>query len=374
MKNKISLLLVMTAFLSVVFLGCGKKEEIKPEEKQIAVEVQTVSKRNIEVKTVLSGKIHPVEEAGVSPKISGQIENVYVEIGDYVKKGDVLFTIDSQNYQALFNQAESAYFSAESSYAAASSRMENAKLNLDRSRELYEEGAISKQQYENMQLQALDSELESARYSVESARASMENARIALSNAAVTAPISGKVALVNVQRGDMASTGMNALTITDASRVEIETSVSENLINKIQKGDSVDIRIESASKEAIKGRISALSQSTTSETMTYPIKVEIDNKSGIIKPGMFAEVDVVTQSQKDVVAIPSEALVVKDGTAKVFVVENGVAISKQVETGIDDGQYVKVEKGVSQGEQVVVKGQNYIDENSKVKINGQEAK
>ena len=374
MKNKISLLLVMTVFVSVVFLGCGKKEEIKPEEKQIAVEVQTVSKRNIEVKTVLSGKIHPVEEVGVSPKVSGQIENVYVEIGDYVKKGDVLFTIDSQNYQALFNQAESAYFSAESSYAAASSRMENAKLNLDRSRELYEEGAISKQQYENMQLQALDSELESARYSVESARASMENARIALSNAVVTAPISGKVALVNVQRGDMASTGMNALTITDASRVEIETSVSENLINKIQKGESVDIRIESASKETVKGRISALSQSTTSETMTYPIKVEIDNKNGIIKPGMFAEVDVVTQSQKDVVAIPSEALVVKDGTAKVFVVENGVAVSKQVETGIDDGQYVKVEKGVSQGEQVVVKGQNYIDENSKVKINGQEAK
>ena len=375
MKNKnVSLLLVMTVALSVVISGCGKKEETTPQEKQVAVEVQTVSNRNIEVKTVLSGKILPAEEASVSPKISGQIENIYVEIGDYVKKGDVLFTIDSQNYQAQFNQAQASYFSAESSYSAASARMENAKLNLDRNRELYEAGAISKQQYENMQLQALDSELESARYGVESARASMENAKIALANAVVRAPISGKIAVVNVQTGDMASPGMNAVTITDASRVEIETSVSENLINKISKGESVEIRVESASPKPIKGKISALAQSTTSDTMTYPIKIEIDNKDGVIKPGMFAEVDVVTESQKGVVAVPSEALVVKDGTAKVFVVENGVAISKEVETGIDDGQYVKVEKGISQGEQVVVKGQNYIDENSKVNINGQEAK
>jgi len=291
-----------------------------------------------------------------------------------VSAGDALFTIDSQNYQAMFNQAQAAYNSAQASYTAAVQRMENAKLNLERNKKLYEEGAISKQQYESMQLQALDADLETSRYSVESARAAMENARISLANSVVRAPISGTVALVSVNLGDMASAGMGAITITNSSKVEIEVSISENLINKVKLGQEVDIRIKSASEKPLKGKISSLAQATTKGTMTYPIKVELENANGLIKPGMFAEADIVTESQKGVIAVPSEAIIVKNGKKNIFTVEKGVAVLKEVETGLDDGQYSKIEKGLSEGEAVVVKGQNYIDDQSKVSISGQEGK
>lgn len=372
--RKICILIAALLAATAVFGGCSKKEQASSDaDKAISVQVEPVQERDITLTTVISGKISPIQEAGVSAKLQSQIESVNVEIGDYVSAGDILFTMDSDSLRAGYQQAQAAYNSSRAGYEKAQQASANAKLNLERNRMLYEQGAISKQAYENMQLQAMDQDLEMARYGVESAQAAVQSAGIMLDNAVVRAPISGTVALVNVQKGSMPPQGMASIVITDSSRVQMDATVSEYLINKINRGEELDIRIKSASSKPFKGRITALSSATASGSMTYPIKIELENPQGMIKAGMFAEVDIATEGEKSVLSVPSDAVVVKGGEKQVFVIEGGEARSRKVETGIDDGKFVRIISGVKKGEQIAVKGQNYLDDGSKVKISGQES-
>lgn len=374
LRRKTCILLAALLAVTAVLGGCSKKEEASSDaDKAISVQVEPAQERDITLTTVISGKISPIQEAGVSAKLQGQIESVNVEIGDYVSAGDVLFTMDSDSLRASYQQAQAAYNSSRAGYEKAQEASANAKLNLERNRMLYEQGAISKQAYENMQLQAMDQDLEMARYGMESARAAVKSAGIMLDNAVVRAPISGTVALVNVQKGSMPPQGMPSVVITDSSRVQMDATVSEYLINKIKKGEELDVRIKSASSKPFKGMITAMSDATASGSMTYPIKIELENPQGMIKAGMFAEVDIPTDGEKGVLSVPSEAVVVKGGEKLVFAIEDGRAKARKVETGIDDGKFVKIISGVKTGEQIAVKGQNYLDDGSKVKISGQES-
>lgn len=374
LRRKTCILLAALLAVTAVLGGCSKKEQASSDaDKAISVQVEPAQERDITLTTVISGKISPIREAGVSAKLQGQIESVNVEIGDYVSAGDVLFTMDSDSLRASYQQAQAAYNSSRAGYEKAQQASANAKLNLERNRMLYEQGAISKQAYENMQLQAMDQDLEMARYGMESAQAAVKSAGIMLDNAVVRAPISGTVALVNVQKGSMPPQGMPSIVITDSSRVQMDATVSEYLINKIKKGEELDVRIKSASSKPFKGMITAMSDATASGSMTYPIKIELENPQGMIKAGMFAEVDIATDGEKGVLSVPSEAVVVKGGEKLVFAIEDGRAKARKVETGIDDGKFVKIISGVKKGEQIAVKGQNYLDDGSKVKISGQES-
>lgn len=374
LRRKICILLAALLAVTAVLGGCSKKEQASSDaDKAISVQVEPAKERDITLTTVISGKISPIQEAGVLAKLQGQIESVNVEIGDYVSAGDILFTMDSDSLRASYQQAQAAYNSSRAGYEKAQQASANAKLNLERNRMLYEQGAISKQAYENMQLQAMDQDLEMARYGVESAQAAVQSAGIMLDNAVVRAPISGTVALVSVQKGSMPPQGMPSIVITDSSRVQMDATVSEYLINKIKKGEELDVRIKSASSKPFKGMITAMSDATASGSMTYPIKIELENPQGLIKAGMFAEVDIATEGEKGVLSVPSEAVLVKGGEKLLFAIEDGKAKARKVETGIDDGKFVKIISGIKKGEQIAVKGQNYLDDGSKVKISGQES-
>lgn len=220
-----------------------------------------------------------------------------------------------------------------------------------------------------MSLQASSANLNAAQAQVDQARVGLENAQSNLDNTTVTSPISGIITAVNINEGEMASSAQPAVSIANMNKVVVDTDVSEYLINKIKVGDIVDISIKSANKENFKGKITALAPATASNSMTYPIKIEIDNKDNIIKPGMFANVNLVTDKKENVITVPSESVVIKDGESIVYTVKDSVAHVNKVEIGIDNGEIVEIIKGINQGQVVVNKGQNYLEEGSKVEIN-----
>ncbi|SHK38259.1 efflux RND transporter periplasmic adaptor subunit [Tepidibacter formicigenes] len=368
MKKKISLLLILILIFTVPLAGCKKKKEVKePEEKVISVETKKVQKGDINLKTTLSAKVAPIEEASVVPKIPGKVAKINIEIGQKVNKGDVLFTLDKTDMLNVVKNAEAAYNMAVANLKIREEQIENARTNYERMKFLYEQGAISKQQFEQYELQASSTNLEVAKAQVEQSRVALENAKSSLVDTTVTSPISGVITAVNINEGEMASSAMPAVSIANLDKVVIETDISEYLINKVKIGDSVDISIKSAGKENFKGKITALSPATSQGSMTYPIKIEIDNKNKLIKPGMFGEVSIVTEKKEKVITVPSEAVIVKEGNDVVFTVEDNKAHMKNVSLGIDNGEYVEIIKGVKEGETVVIKGQNYLDEGSKVK-------
>ncbi|HHY91509.1 MAG TPA: efflux RND transporter periplasmic adaptor subunit [Clostridiales bacterium] len=367
--KKQALIFVLIFLVSITLGGC-KKDKTPPTvaEQAVTVETTEAKRQDVELNTILSGKLEPIEETEVSSKLSGKVIKVHVKVGDSVQAGDVLFELDSQDLQNAVKQAEAAYRVAEANLKMTQENIENAKVNLERMRALYEEGAVSKQQLEQYELQASETKLEAVRAQVEQARVAISVAESQLRDVVVTAPISGVVTSVNIHVGELATPGVKAVGIANLSKVVIETNVSEYLINKVHKGDKVEVLIKSAQETPFEGNITSLSPAPSGGSMTYPIKVEMENPDLILKPGMFAEIKIVSDKKENVIAIPSESVIMKNGNPVVAVVNGDTAKLVEVQVGMDNGELVEITEGLKEGDIVIVKGQEYVEDGSKIKI------
>jgi RND family efflux transporter MFP subunit len=191
----------------------------------------------------------------------------------------------------------------------------------------------------------------------------------ALDETTVTAPMAGYVTGVTVQEGGMASQAMPAVVITGTGRLQVTTTVAENLVNSLNVGDPADILIRAVSDEPLEGVISRVVPAPPTGQTTYPIVIDFDYPDERLKPGMFTEVTMITGKAGSVCLIQSDAIIIRDGVEVVAVLTDGDRVEiREVTTGIDDGENIEILSGVSPGERVVVRGQHYINEDSKVKV------
>lgn len=393
-KGKVRILLAALIAFGLL-TGCGAaKPAAVVEEKYIPVEVETVASKTLINTATLNGKVSSETDVSVVPKISGKVMSVNVKVGDTVNAGEVLFTLETTDlntayqlaeasYQNSKEQWESAKSSLERTQAIASEKIADAKKTLANTKALYDAGAASKSQLDQAELGL--KELESSyagqieALSVQASDSSLNlvevkltQAREALDNATVTAPVDGIVSLVDVQVGNMATSAQTAVGLTNTSTVYTTVNVTENLVNRLKNGDLVKVTIPSVSEKSFEGRIENISPAADAKTQLYPVKVLIGNPENLIKPGMFANVQLTTDQKADVMAIKSEAVVLKNEKTIVYIVQEDKAVAKEVTTGLDTGVDVEILQGLNPGDQVIFKGQTLVDEGHKVKIVGGE--
>ncbi|OPJ55288.1 efflux RND transporter periplasmic adaptor subunit [Alkalithermobacter paradoxus] len=368
--NKRFSLFFMVILMSVYILsGCKSEEEVKNEETIVSVETYESKVMDIDIKTSLSGKVVPFERANLSPKMPGVVSDVKVKVGDVVKKGDVLFTLDQKDVMNAVRQAQASYNLAVANYENVKSQIKASNENYEKMKTMLEKGIISNEEFQKYEMSMGSMQnTEVLKLQVEQARVMLDNAKSNINDTIIKSPISGVVTSVNVNIGEVSSAGVPGVTVVNIDRVYVDVNVSEHLVNNINSGDSVDILISSLGDEVLSGKITNLSFAPVGNSMTYPAKIELENKDNKIKPGMFAQVDLITQRKENVVVVPASAIVVKEGKNVVFVIESGLATMKVVRVGIDNGEYIEIVEGLVEGEEVVIKGQNYLEEGSKVKI------
>lgn len=156
-------------------------------------------------------------------------------------------------------------------------------------------------------------------------------------------------------------------TIVDMSKVKVNVSVSEKVINLISVGKSVDVVIPTIGEEKITGTIKTIAPSADS-TNTYPVEIEIVNSDSAIKAGMFAEIHFVENQSDNAYVVPRNTILENETDKYVYVIENGKAVKKVVETGIDNGESIQIISGVNSGDKIVVSGQDYVVDGEEVKI------
>ena len=365
--RKKHILIVLTLVFTLVLTACGGKAEVEEvEESYIAVEIETLDRTELYIENVFSGKVFADKDVNVNPLVMADVETVNVKVGDYVDKDQLLFTLDGDNIQNQVDQAYAAYSAAMASYEMTKEQIAMAKDSFERTKELYDEGVVSKAQYDQAELAASDRPLETAEKGLDQARLGYNQALDALDNVEVKAPISGTVTSVNVETGEMASGGQSAVVIMDLDSVVIEINVPENIVNKIYEGQKVNLQVESAGidTEAV---ILSVSDSVDMMNNLYPVTISAEN-NGKVKAGMFAQVTVNTDLREDVISIPGDAVLEKDGNSIVYVEVEGIAYEKTVETGLDTGHMVEIISGLEDGERIITKGQNYISDGIKVKV------
>lgn len=436
---------------SMVLSGCSKNKDIEEQEVEITpVEVQDIEFSSIKKEMVYVGEVEPNQTVTVTSKLSGRVENVNYDVGDYVNAGDTLFILDKKDIQDQIKQLEAQLLTtnasvksaqtglsqAESGGQIASSRLtletavENAKIALDDSvialenaREtltdtekkyndtklLYDAGVATKSDFDTVDLaytkakngvesavnantkaqtaynQAVESlnifdskttsdSVEVAENSYNTALAGREAvltqlqiARETLTDTVITAPISGVISKRNIDKTNMVSAAAAPFVIVDMSSVTVNVNVSEKIINSINVGQKIDVEIPTLNNGMIEGTIKSIVPSTDA-SKTYPVTINIDNSDGRIKPGMFAEIHIIESESDNTVVLPRNTVFTSESGHYLFVVEDDTVIRKDVELGIDNGEYVEVKSGIEIHEMVIVEGHNYVEDNQKVRI------
>lgn len=284
-------------------------------------------------------------------------------------------------------------------------KLDSAKLNLDRTKQLYEAGAASKAQLE--QAEQAVTEIENSTQSqiaqteqsiteleatsktqieqlelgiaemelgtstqLKQAQISYNQAQDALNNTIITSPIYGVVSSINIEVGEFASNAQPSVNVVGIDTVTANINVTENVINKIKNGQEVSVDIPSASIKGVKGTIDNISPAADARTKLFPVKIYLDNKDNKIKPGMFAKVKLHTDKKENVLVVKSEAVLQVNDKYLAYIVLKDKAVEKEVKVGLDTGEYVEILSGLNEGEEVIVKGQEYVENNTKVKVVG----
>lgn len=397
MKKKKQLILMATLVLAFAITGCsGKKTDEVQVENYTPVEICTTQSRDIDNEVTFNGKILANEEIFVIPKAAGIVTAVNFKLGDKVNKGDILFTIEKDDIsnsvaqasngislaQKGVAQAKNGLESAKINYDLNKEKIENAILNYERTKELFEQGAVSKSQLEQAEIGANEKNLDALKASVTQAeigyqqslnqltqaQISYDQATDGLDNTSVEAPMTGILSALNVKKGQIAGSGQQAATIVDVSQVYIQLSVVESVVNDILEGDKIRLEVPSASSDEIISTVSYVSPSADPMNKLYTVKSYIDNPESKIRPGMSAKATISLERAENAIVIPSNTIINKADKKFVFVVEDDVAVEKEVKTGIDTGEFVEIISGLNFDEKIIIEGQFYVSDGSKVKV------
>ncbi len=359
-----------------------------------------------------SGKIQPEKEVKISSDVSGEIIELPVKEGQQVKKGDLLVKINPDLYQSGLERARASVNNAKASLEQAKARLVSAKDEYDRSKTLYQKGIISKADYQKAETnyKVAEATYQSAKYSLQSAYANLKEARDNLQRTTIYSPISGTISALNVETGERVvgtkqMTGTEIMRIANLNNMEAVVDINENDIVKIKVGDSANVEVDAYMNDKFKGVITEIANSAQNkvssgdEITNFKVKIRLleDSYKHLMKgkpayyspfrPGMTAAVDIITNVKRNVIGVPISAVTVRKDTSTVslkgkkskmkkpdenkkpfevvFVVDNGKAKLKVVETGIQDDTHIEIKKGLDEGEEIITGPYNLLSKRLK---------
>jgi len=332
-KTIITLLIVVGL---ITLQACSeKKEEVNNIDKTkytdtVSVETEIANLRELNISKTFSGTLEGEEQANVVSKIPERITEVKIKVGDFVSKGKLLFVLDKGGASSQYFQTQAVYL--------------NAEKNLERMKNLFNEGAVSRQSLDGTQT------------SYDVAKANFEAAK---STVEITAPISGVITSLNVNIGDIANPQIVMATVASINKLKAKFNAGENDLADFKIGQTTNVFSELKPDLIQPGKIIQISKSADVQSRTFEIQTLFSNTSDKwFKPGMFCRVQVKVRTQKDALSIPMTSIVKYENTAGVFVVNGGIADFKSVSTGLTDGKYIEVLSGINAGDKIVTLGMN----------------
>lgn len=347
-KKKIGIL-VSSATVAVAIVALVAYSRADIEKREGGFTTALVEKRDMGSIVQATGIIKPKvgAEVKVGARITGKVEHLYANIGDRVRKGQVLVKLEQDDLKARADQAEAAY-------AEASASFDKAKIDLERDKPLAQAGYISQQN-----IDVLQNVHDMSKARLMKAKADLDYAKTQLSYATITAPISGTIASVMTQQGETVAAGMNAptfITIIDLNKLEVNAYVDETDVGKIGVAQEALFTVDTFPDKDFTGKVTAIYPRAVLQenVVNYITLISIDNPEGKLKPDMTANVTITLKKKKGVLAVPSAA-VRREGGKKYVLVSgaDGKVIRREVKTGWKEGAYLEITSGVKEGDVVV---------------------
>lgn len=346
----ICVILLIAILIVVGILSKGKKTFYETDELKKCTISQTVE---------ASGTINPVNTVSVGSTVSGLIKEIYVDFNSVVKKGQVLAQIDPAIFEATVKQQHAAIVNAQANLAKLQANADYSRKTFNRYQNLYKRNFISKSDLDQAKstYQADMAQIEAAKAQIVQAQAQYKTALTNLDYTKITAPVDGMIISRKIDVGQPVAASFQApelFTIAqDLKKMQIEVNVSEADIGKVEKGQSVIYTLDGYPDSEFYGKVTQvrISPTTVSNVVTYSVIVEVENEDLKLKPGMTANVQIVTKKVKNVYCVSNSALkvninekneIMKYEKPGIWLLENKTPKRVEVEIGISDDEKTQI--------------------------------
>ncbi len=365
--------------------------QFTPQSTAARPQTARVTRGNLVATVNAAGNVSATEEATMAFQTSGRIAAVHVQVGDVVKKGQVLMELDATDLQLALKNAQTNLASAQANYDAAKIKnaqntnqlivakvqLEKAKIALQQAQANYNTIAwrgdvgmtsqsITLQQatldynsalanYEITASGFNDTALRTAKASLDNAQLAVEQAQRNLDKARVTAPFDSTVASVNFSVGDSAGTG-NAVVVADLSHLQVRVTIAEVDMARLQVGADAEMTLDALPGKTFKGKLSAISPvgTITQGVVNYTAIVTVTDVDNAIKPGMTANLAIVVDTRENVLMVPTRAVRSQAGQRTVTASYKDQWIQVQIGTGLSNDQFIEVTSGLKEGDEVLL--------------------
>ena len=334
-----SIAVLAAAALAVSCGNRGGKADVMPQEeaKTPLVEVYSANYQTVSHETVYSSTVQANVVNNISPQAAGRIRKLNVEVGDFVSKGQILAEIDRMQLE----QAEL--------------KLKNDERELERCRQLLNEGGLSQSDFDSMEL------------AFKVSKTSYDNL---VENTILRSPVSGVITARNYDVGDMYAMSSPVYTVQQISPVKLLVAVSETDYTRIAKGDKAVITDDALPGESFAGSVVRIYPVMDPSSHTFNVEVQVPNTNARLRPGMYARVSLNMGDTKSIV-VPDAAIVKQQGSGQrtVFVLRDDNTVEVRLVTlgKFFDGQY-EITEGLSEGDKVVSKGQASLRSGIKVEV------
>ena len=331
MKMNVIVKTLLVGGVCLASVACSSKKGAEAATETVAevakpkVTTAQVHIQDVDQQSVFTGNVEGYAVNNITPQQPRRITRLLVDVGDHVKKGQLVAELDN------------------SALAQAKAQYENNKANFERSDELYKFGGESKANWQAMQT------------AYEVSKSTYENM---LENTTLVSPISGVVTARNYDVGDMAA-GMPIFVVQRINPVKIMISVSESLYTYVKKGMAVEVELDALPEQKFSAKVSRITPSIDASTRTFPVELTLANDKELVKPGMYARVTMNYGTRKNIV-VPDVAVVKQLGSGNRYIYvynQDGTVAYKKVELGRRFGDKYEILSGIADGDVVVTSGQ-----------------
>lgn len=327
---------------AVMAVSCGNNNSKTAEQPQAAevrlpnVTIMAASYKDVPQSDVYTANVEAYAKNNIAPQSPSRIQKIYVEVGDFVRAGQIVAKMD----EVSLNQSKLS--------------MANDSLEYSRIKKLYEQGGVSKSDFDAMEL----------KYNV--TRSQYQNL---LENTILRSPVSGVITARNYDQGDMYG-GSPIYVVEQITPVKLYVGISEMDYTRVKKNDTVTLTADALPGKTFTGRIARIYPTIDAATHTFTAEVNVANKDRLLRPGMYARVTVNFGSNHSIV-VPDDCVVKQQGSGvrSVFVLQADNTVKEVVVTlGRHFGTEYEILSGIAEGDNVVVKGQASLKNGSKVNV------
>ena len=353
----------------------------KIKDEKVEFITKKAKKGSFSKKVDATGEIFATELVDVGAQVSGQIKRLYVKLGDQVKKGDMIASIDSSTQQNSIDNKEAQLAIYKAQLESAKVALNIAKTQFDREKALFAKNATSKQEFESAKntYSANSAKIKELEAQIKQTNIELSTAKINLGYTKITAPRDGTVVSVQVEEGQTVNANQTTPTIVniaDLSHVKMKMQIAEGDITKIKVGTPVEYSILSEPTKKFQTTVSSIdpglttlsdgsygssssskssysSSSSSSSAVYYYAQSIVDNKDGILRIGMTTQNELLIANVEDAIIVPSIGIKKDENGTFVYVLKDGKPVKTAVKTGIKDNLDTQIISGINEGDEII---------------------